>query len=113
MVQIGKRDLIIIAEDVDGEAMQPWFEQTPRRFERRRCQSSRFWRSPQGNAQDIAILTNASLISEETGRKLENATLEDLGRAEKLPSTKTIPPLLAVKATVLPSRAASIRFVRN
>jgi len=34
--------------------------------------------------QDIAILTGASLISEETGRKLENATIEDLGRAEKV-----------------------------
>jgi chaperonin GroEL len=38
--------------------------------------------------QDIAILTGATVISEETGRKLETATLEDLGRADKISSTK-------------------------
>ena len=38
--------------------------------------------------QDIAILTGATVISEETGRKLESATLEDLGRADKITSTK-------------------------
>ena len=48
----------------------------------------RFWRSPQGYAQDIAILTGAPVISEETGRKLESTTIEDLGRAEKVTSDK-------------------------
>jgi chaperonin GroEL len=38
--------------------------------------------------QDIAVLTGASVISEETGRKLDSATLEDLGRAEKVVVTK-------------------------
>lgn len=38
--------------------------------------------------QDIAILTGADVISEETGLKLETATIEDLGRAEKVTSDK-------------------------
>jgi chaperonin GroEL len=38
--------------------------------------------------QDIAILTNATVISEETGRKLETATISDLGRAEKVTTDK-------------------------
>jgi chaperonin GroEL len=38
--------------------------------------------------QDIAILTGANVISEETGRKLDNVTIADLGQAEKVVSTK-------------------------
>ncbi|HQL27357.1 MAG TPA: chaperonin GroEL, partial [Anaerolineaceae bacterium] len=38
--------------------------------------------------QDIAVLTGATVISEETGRKLESATIEDLGRAEKVTTDK-------------------------
>jgi chaperonin GroEL len=38
--------------------------------------------------QDIAILTNANVISEETGRKLDSTTVEDLGRAERVVVTK-------------------------
>jgi chaperonin GroEL (HSP60 family) len=45
--------------------------------------------------QDIAILTGGTVISEEQGYKLEDAArFEMLGTAEKLPSIKTIPPLL-------------------
>ena len=85
MVQVGKRDIVIIAEDVDGEAIAAMgLTQIRGGLNVVAIKAPGVGDRRKEMLQDIAILTNASVISEETGRKLENATIEDLGRAEKV-----------------------------
>ena len=89
LLQVGRKNVVIVAEDVDGEALATVVVNKLRgTLNALAVKAPGFGDRRKAMLEDIAILTGGTVVSEETGRKLDSATIEDFGQARRVTATK-------------------------
>jgi chaperonin GroEL len=112
IAQSGKKELVIVADDVDGDALTTFVLNKLRgTFNVLAVKAPGYGDKKKEMLADIAVMTGGQVISEEVGIKFENATLEMLGHASKVIATKDSTVLVGGKGTKkdIEKRIAEIR----
>jgi len=112
IVASGKKELLIVADDIDGEALTTLIVNKLRGiFNVLAVKAPGFGDRKKEMLQDIATVTGASFISEELGKKFESTELADLGRARRVVSTKDVTTIVDGKGEKkdIESRVATIK----